>query len=289
MYPKVNVEGIELSKIVCGTNQFVAITHRINPLDMLAHLIRFRDVRTISKFMVYMYKNYGVNSCVSSPRQKLFDAIKMTEKKIGDNFHWICTPSVRATVKGVERDIFKQIDWCADHDVTFCGPHRMYTDNAIDYEKLTIGGLKKEDIGPTMFKGGVIPEEALQKVLSIPYPEIAEYIRDKGMIPMISSHYIEVLEAVDKNNYDAALIIQPLNKKGYQSDTTPEKLIEKIQSTSQRILNIKPMAAGRIKPQEGLEVCLKNIKEDDLLAVGFGKYKYMVEDGKILANIFQHL
>ena len=45
------------------------------------------------------------------------------------------------------------------------------------------------------------------------------------------------------------------------------------------------MAAGRLAPREALEFCLKNIKENDFLAVGFGKFEYCVEDGKILDEI----
>lgn len=266
MIPKLKLENLELSKMVCGTNQFVAITHRWNPLDMLAHVIRFRDSKTVAKFMIFLQQEYGVNCCVSSPRDKVYEAIQITEKETGEDFHWICTPSRRRSADGIEPDIWKQIDWCVDHNVSVCGPHRSYTDKCINYDSLEIGGT-----------GEKYP----------PLGEITEYIRDRDMIPMISTHYIETIEAVEKQGYDIKLIIQPLNQIGFESNTEPEKLIEKINSTDLQILNIKPMAAGRLSP-DVLTWNLENIKDNDFLAVGFGKYKYCVEDAKIIDDFLSN-
>jgi hypothetical protein len=47
------------------------------------------------------------------------------------------------------------------------------------------------------------------------------------------------------------------------------------------------MAAGRIEPYEGLSYCLNNIKKNDFLAVGFGKFEYCIEDGKFLEDYFK--
>ncbi|MBD3350254.1 MAG: hypothetical protein GF364_02095 [Candidatus Lokiarchaeota archaeon] len=207
-----------------------------------------------------MSQNHGVNCCVSSPRDKVYEAIKITEKETGERFHWICTPSRRSSAKNIEKNIWKQIDWCEDHNVSVCGPHRSYTDKALNKEHLVIGGEL----------GGDLPVE-----------DLLAYIREKDMIPLLSTHYIETIEAVEKQNYDVPLIIQPLNKIGFESNTEVETLITKIQSTKIQILNIKPMAAGRLKP-EVLRWNLDQLKTNDFLAVGFGKYEYCVEDGKLV-------
>jgi len=264
MFPKITLEHLKLSKIICGTNQFVGITHRANPIEMYLHLRRFKEPKVVAKFMIHLFQEHGVNCCISSPRDKIHEAIKIVEKETGEKYHWLCTPSRRKTVKDLPRDIFKQIDWCAEKDVSVCLPQRDYTDHALDKKNLVIGGNKSG-----------FPE----------YPEISTYIRDKGMIPGLSSHYFETIKVVEKNNYDAPIITQPLNMKSFQSDTNPEHLIQIIQNTRLQIINIKPMAAGRIKPREGLSFCLKNIKKDDFLAVGFGKYEFCVEDGKIIEEL----
>ena len=80
MLPQISLEGLNLSKIVCGTNQFVGITHRWNPIDMLAHLRRFKEPKTVAKFLIYLFQEHGINCTISSPRDKVYEAIKITEK-----------------------------------------------------------------------------------------------------------------------------------------------------------------------------------------------------------------
>lgn len=298
MYPKISLEKLSLSKIVCGTNQFIGITHRLNPFDIWAHKRRFKEPETVARFMIHLNQEYGVNCVVSSPRDKIYDAIQIAERETGEKIHWLCTPSIRTSVKGLDPEIFTQIDWCADHDVSACMPHRIYTDLVIDKEHLVIGGTPFEELeGKIKSYGNLaaiamrvysgIHVKSFKAMYKIAYPDIAAHVRDKGMIPGLSTHYPESIKAVEKNGYDAPLIIQPLNKKGYQSPVEPRELIEVIQGTKIQILNIKPMAAGRLKPRPALEFCLNNIKKNDFLAVGFGKYEYCVEDGKILAELLE--
>lgn len=264
MIPKITLEKLSLSKIICGTNQFVGITHRNNPFDILLHKIRFREPKTIANFFIYLIEEHGINCCLSSPREILAKAINIAETETGTKFHWLCSPSRRLTVKGVEANIFKQIEWCYENNVSICLTHRNYTDEALNKSNLTIGGQNSD-----------LP----------PYPEISAYIRDKGMIPGISTHMIESIDAVEKQNYDAPIIIQPLNKIGFESNCTPDLLIKRIQSTKLQIINIKPMAAGRISPNEGIPFSLKAIKSDDFLAVGFGKFQYCVNDMQMIEKI----
>ena len=79
MMPRISLENLKLSKIVCGTNPFVGITHRNNPFDILSHLRRFKQPETIAKFMIHLLQEHGINCCVSSPRDKMYQAIKIME------------------------------------------------------------------------------------------------------------------------------------------------------------------------------------------------------------------
>jgi len=271
MIPKIALENLELSRMVCGTNQFVGISHVIgrfyrvgdpglihrSPFSTFYYMHKFKDVGKIVEIMLYLAQEHGINCCVSSPRDAIHEAIQQVEKETGVKFHWLCTPSTRHTVPGLEGDIFKQIEWCADRGVSVCMPHRDYTDKALDVEANIIKG----------------------------YPEISACIRDHGMIPGLSTHYIETIKAVEDNGYDAPLVIQPHNRIGFESDTEPTTLTTHIQETKLQILNIKPMAAGRIRPEEGLRWCLERIKPNDFLAVGFGDIKYAKEDAAFVENL----
>ncbi|HME55543.1 MAG TPA: hypothetical protein VKM55_25280 [Candidatus Lokiarchaeia archaeon] len=270
MIPKIDLETLQLSRMLCGTNQFVGISHTFgfhrvldpglvhrSPFSTFYYMHKFKDVRNIAEIMIYLAQEHGINACVSSPRESIYDAIQLTEKETGTKFHWLCTPSGRHTVPGLASDIMVQIKWCADHGVSVCMPHRDYTDKHLDIKKNVIDG----------------------------YPEIAARIRDAGMIPGLSSHYVETIKAVEDNQYDAPVIIQPLNMLGFQSNTEPEILETRIKETNLQIINIKPMAAGRLRPTDGIEYCLQRLKPNDFIAVGFGDIEYAKEDAKIVEEL----
>ncbi|MEX2681240.1 MAG: hypothetical protein Q6373_006545 [Candidatus Sigynarchaeota archaeon] len=271
MIPRTTLEKLDLPRMLCGTNQFVGISHvyggfyrardpgliHRSPLSTFYYLHKFKDIKKVIEIMLFLAQEHGVNACISSPRDNIYEAIQAVRKETGKPYHWICTPSTRLTAKDLPPDIWKQVQWCADHDVSVCAPHRDYTDKALDKATSTIKG----------------------------YPEIAARIRDLHMIPGLSTHQVETIKAVEDNDYDAPVIVQPLNKIGFESDTDPETLARRIKETRLQIINIKPMAAGRLRPREGIEWCLQRIKTVDFLAVGFGDMKFAREDARIVEEL----
>ncbi len=258
MLPKIPLEHLKISKLICGTNNFVGINHRLDFIYGPYYFHKFRKIERITEILEYLLDK-GVNAIISSPRIRIYNAIQLIQKEKGVKIHWICSPSTRKTVKGLEMDIFKQIEWCADHEVSICIPHRNYTDFALDKNTLKIKGLNP----------------------------IVEYIRDKNMIPGLSCHYHQVIKAVENNKYDIKIIIQPYNQIGFMSDTSPECLKNIIQNTKISILNIKPLAAGRLNPYQAIPFCLKSIKENDFISVGTNKLSQSQEVISIFEDFYK--
>ena len=258
MIPSIPLENIKLSKVVCGTNNFVGINHRLDFIYAPYFWHKFRKMERITEILSFFVEK-GVNAIISSPRVRIYDAIQSVQNELGVKIHWICSPSTRKTVKGLERDIHKQIDWCAEHKASVCIPHRNYTDFALDKDKLIIKGLEP----------------------------IIEHIRDKEMIPGLSCHFHKVIEAVERNNYDVQLIVQPLNQLGYISDTDPNSLVQLIQNTKISILNIKPLAAGRLNPRIAIPFCLNSIKRTDFISIGVNKLSQAKENITIFEELLE--
>ena len=163
MIPKIPLEGenLEISRLVCGTNAFCGISHFTTSRDLFLSQY-FSDVNKIAEIMSFLAEEFGVNACISSPRDSIAKAIEIVENETGLQYNWICSPSgTRQTAGGMPAELSKQIDWCADHNVKVCMPHRSWTDFQIDGAKLEIRDL----------------------------PEVTAYIRDKGMVPGLSTHY----------------------------------------------------------------------------------------------------
>lgn len=78
-------------------------------------------------------------------------------------------------------------------------------------------------------------------------------LQEQGLLTGIATHRpgmtiprVEQIEEVD-------LILCPLNKAGRFMEPSVESTLQAIESSSKRIIAIKPLAAGRLSPQEGLE------------------------------------
>jgi hypothetical protein len=240
MIPKVKLEHLELSRFFLGTNPFCGISHK-TPSQDIFYKEYFSDVDKISEIMMYLLEEFGVNAFVSSPRDNLDKARNIVEKEMGEKYYWICTPSdSRLTAKGTATDLKGQIQWCADHNSSICMPHRSWTDSALDPKNNRIRDVEK----------------------------YLDLIRDLDMIPGLSSHYYETIRACNTQKYDVKLIIQPLNTLGFMSNIEVNTLIQYINNTSIQILNIKPLAAGRLLPEVGLNFCFNNIKSNDFVACG---------------------
>lgn len=230
---------MELSRLVCGTNAFCGISHFTPSRDMF--LAEYFTLERVIEIMTFVLEEFGVNCIVSSPRDNIARAIDAIEKETGTRYAWLCTPSARDTAKGAGQSLAEQVRWCADHHVAACLPHRSWTDAYMNTARMEIEGLE----------------------------EVTAQVRDLGMIPGLSTHYYEAISICEQRKYDIPLIIQPLNVLGFQSNIEVNTLARKIKSTRIAILAIKPMAAGRVEPETGLEFAFRNVKDGDLVAAGF--------------------
>ncbi len=262
MLPKIALGNLQISRLLCGTNPFLGIYHG-HLWRTIRGFLRFRKDKAgkIADIMLYLLQNHGVNACVSSPRDAIAEAIQIVEREAGERFYWFCSPSnSRITAKGLEPDIIQQVQWCADHEVAVCGPHRSFTDNNLDTSKREITGLQP----------------------------VLDKIKDLGMIPMLSCHYHEVLKIAEEKYPDVRLVIQPFNPIGRYSDLQPGELEQVIQSTKLQVLNIKPLGAGRVSPREGLKFCFSKIKPNDFVTIGSASMAQAIENGLIAEEILNH-
>lgn len=243
MIPKIEIaeSGVKISRLICGTNAFCGISHFTKSQDMFLEEY-FRDVSKIAEIMEYLFEEFGVNVCISSPRDSIAKAIEMVENEMGEKYHWLCTPSgTRQTAKGTGSKLKEQIKWCADHNVTACMPHRSWTDFRLNKDRNEITDVT----------------------------EHLELIRDLGMSTGLSTHYYETLRICHQKKYDVDLVIQPVNPIGFQSNIEVNTLLSTIQNTKIQIIAIKPLAAGRLVPEIGLNFAFQNIKPNDFVACGF--------------------
>jgi hypothetical protein len=246
--PTTTIGGVKISRMICGTNPFFGHSHFTQ-----ARSVWQRRYFTVERIVEVMEKcsEFGINCLISGMEQRLHDAIKTLEDKTGYHFNWICTPG------GTMEECKKGIEWCADHGVEFCVPHPSFTD------------------------ARVLPGE--EKIVGV--EEVLKMIRDKGMIPGVSTHRPETPGICDANGYDVETYIQIMNVLGFLCHVETPWGARVIRNAKKPVVCIKPLAAGRITPHEGLPYVYSVIAPKDTVAVGFLSPEEVEEDAKIAMNV----
>ena len=129
-----------------------------------------------------------------------------------------------------------------------------------------------------MLVHGQITDALYIKAQGAMQPEFAQMlkrIRDEGFVPAMSTHNAgEALPAAEA--FDAAAVNTPINKIMWRMCPCEEMVLNAIRKTKKKVIAMKPLAMGRIAPQEGMAyVCrLPNV---DGIVVGIG-HEYEAEE-----------
>ena len=163
--PMTSIGGIEVSRVICGSNTFFGFSHFSSARD--AWLKRYFDIPKIVEVMAKCAE-FGVNCVLSGPDPKMYQAIQDLERQTGHHMVWLCTPWAQGA------DISDGVKWCADHGAEICMPHTGWTDPRLN-----------------MARGCI---EELEPVL--------EQIRSLGMKTGLSTHRPECIVVGDSAGYD---------------------------------------------------------------------------------------
>ncbi|MDI6827299.1 MAG: hypothetical protein QME62_02310 [Armatimonadota bacterium] len=249
--PTTSIGGLEVSRIICGSNTFFGYSHFSAARD--TWLKKYFDVPRIVEVMAKCAE-FGVNCVLSGPVPAMHKAIQEVERQTGHHYVWICTPGMG------NEDITDGLKWCADHGVEMCFPHTSWTDIRLNIAKNEIEGIEP----------------------------VFEQIRNLGMIPGFSTHRPEVIIVSDSRGYDAQAYIQPFNVAGFLCSVETDWIARIIRNTPKPVVCIKPLAAGRIMPEAGLGYVFRNNKPIDPVCIGFLSPEEAEEDIRIALAIMEH-
>jgi hypothetical protein len=96
----------------------------------------------------------------------------------------------------------------------------------------------------------------------------SKMIRQRGMIPGLSTHLPESVVIADKTNVDVESYIQIYNAIGFMMTIEVDWAMRIIRDAKKPVMTIKPMAAGRLLPPVGLAFSWNTIRDQDMVAVG---------------------
>lgn len=241
MFPRTDVAGVSLSRMLIGTNWMLGWSHTSPAADQ-----RIKDRYNCPEAFFPMFDaflTHGVDSLMGIIGEipLIQNAIAYAEDKTGKKIHIIDTPIINVEdSKEARHEAEQVIKRSAKAGSTFCLLHHSCAEQLVNKQKREI----------------------------VRIDDYTNMIRDAGMIPGLSAHMPELIVYSDANGYDVQTYVQLYNCMGFLMQVEVESVASIIHSAKKPVMTIKSMAAGRITPYIGLTFSWATLRDCDMVTVG---------------------
>ncbi len=239
-FPRTEVGGLSLSRMIIGTNWFLGYSHQTLAKDRF--LKHYQDAAKIADVLM-VYLEYGIDTLMGwhGVNPVMVQAIDEAQQRAGRRFIIIDTPGLVVGPQGVDFDQSAAIlDQSAGLGSDFLLPHQSTTDALLDR---TTRSFRQMD-------------------------RVCAMIRERGMIPGLSTHAPESPTYADESGLDVETYIQIYNALGFLMQVEVDWVHRIIHGAAKPVITIKPMAAGRLHPLVGLAFSWSTIRDCDMVTVG---------------------
>ena len=243
-FPRTEVGGLSLSRMIIGTNWMMGFSHCTPSKDAL--IKELAGHRKGMADILEVFFRAGVDTIMGLiDREPMADAIKEAEDRTGVKAIVVSTPIFAVNrdtpTKGLDMgEVDRILDAQARLGAAFVMPHQATTDALVDRctrEIRHMGALCKS-------------------------------IRDRGMIPGLSTHMPESIIYADETGLDVETYISMYNAMGFLMQVEVDWIASVIRNAKKPVMTIKPMAAGQIRPFQALNFVWNTIRDCDMVTVG---------------------
>ena len=244
MFPRTQVGDESFSRMIIGTNWFLGFSHQTAAKDNLIKE-RNHNRKKIADILEVFFNN-GVDTVLGNiDNQVLYEGIMDVQDRTSIQANIIATPWFEndANILANGFDTKRNNSILDEHKklgVTLCMPHMSVTDNVIDKCMRTHRQMDS----------------------------LCEMIRQRGMMPGLSTHMPESIVFADENELDVETYICLYNALGFLMQVEVDWVAKVIAEAKKPVLTIKPMAAGRIPPFQAFNFVWNTIRSQDMVCVG---------------------
>jgi len=231
---------LSVSRLLIGTNWILGFSHTSKAQD---NYIKNTQSREKIADILEVFFRAGVDSLYGARPQSphLEAAIKDAEDRTGVGCIKMGTPhfDLSGTPEAMDHNK-REIDGFAEIGCSVCLPHQATTDALVDRVNRRITGMD----------------------------EYTALIRERGMIPGLSTHMPETIPYADESELDVGTYIQIYNAAGFLMQVEIDWVHRIIWNAKKPVITIKPLAAGRILPLVGMAFSWATIGDQDMVTIG---------------------
>lgn len=237
-FPRTMVGGISMPRLLVGSNWFLGYSHTSLAKDKFIKDLQTRE--RIAKILSVFLES-GVDAVMAPPSDLLEEAILDAEDQTGRKMIRILTPIFNIAPGGdPDKEPEVMFDVCKKLGATFCMPHQAVTDALVDRRESRIRDIDR----------------------------YTSMIRERGMIPGLSTHMPESIVYADRGGADVETYIQIYNAAGFLMQVEADWVQRIITNAEKPVMTIKPLAAGRLLPIVGMAFVWNTIRTQDMVTIG---------------------
>lgn len=254
-FPRTTVGGVSVPRMIVGTNWLLGATHRSAAKDKFIR--SYQTSENIADILT-VCGEYGVDAIYGWPTPTIAEGVKEAEQRTGKKIIWFMLPGFNFLPGGPEESEPERVlDRVKELGATFCLPHQYVTDALMDRMHRKIRDLDK----------------------------YTKMMRDRGLIPGLSTHMPETIPYADKGGYDIETYIQIYNCDGFMMQMEIDWVMRIIQKALKPVIAIKPLAAGQLLAPVGLAFVWNTIRDQDMVCIGVTTADEAKEDIELSLDI----
>ena len=214
--PTSTIEGLEIPKILIGTNSLLGWSHTSKGRD--EWIRRTYSAQRVAEVFLHCAR-LGATGVVGPIFPRLIEALDLA-RAMGAKITWVSTTTPN-------KDTFPE----------------------------QIAQIKAAGAPIVFFHGGWMDRWEVVDGRLVGLEKHIELIREAGLIPGTAVHQAERLSLVTRLGYDFAAFLVPVNKAGFTMHPDREAMLAAVASAGKPVIAIKPLACGRFdegKPGEWL-------------------------------------
>ncbi len=238
-FPRTIIESLSVSRLIIGSNWFLGYSHTSAAKDQLIN--ETMSAARIADILV-AFMQAGVDTFYGMrPEPILVRALAEAQQRAGRALITVAIPTLPLNPDAAGRaEAARILDEHAALGVAICMPHQATTDAFVNRRTQSLAGIE-------------------------PYLAM---IRERGMLPGLSTHMPETPGYADATGLDVATYIQIYNAAGFLMQIEVDWVQRMIWQARKPVITIKPLAAGRLMPLVGLAFAWSTIRDCDMVCVG---------------------
>jgi hypothetical protein len=249
--------------MIIGTNWFLGFSHCTTAKD---EFIREQMDRNRVADIMEVFVRAGVDTVMGLVQAPvLYEAVQEVQDRTGREMIVISTPVLPVTsetpARGFDQGALEEVlDEQKQLGARFCFPHQLTTDSLVD--------------------------RCTRKIRHM--AQATKMIRERGMIPGLGTHMPETIIYADETGLDVESYISLYNSMGFLMQLEVDWVSRIIQSAQKPVMTIKPLAAGQLRPYQGLTFVWNTIRDRDLVTIGTVTPREAEECIELSLSILEH-